>query len=278
MTPRRVAVIGPGRLGLSVARALVARGATVAVLGRQAQALPEPLEPASPVWEPIVGASDLVVIAVPDDAIDDVALRLARTHSVNTHHAVLHTSGLHDRSSLAALQGSGAALGSWHPLQTFTTTTGDPDLLAGAPAIIEGDARALAAARALSERLAMAPVLELAADRKASYHAAAVFASNYLVVLADIAERLARDADRDWPDGTFLPLMRQTVANLAAGPAAALTGPVRRGDARTVERHLQALEGRERIIYLGLARETLRLAREAGLDSLAADAVGRVLY
>jgi predicted short-subunit dehydrogenase-like oxidoreductase (DUF2520 family) len=271
-------VIGPGRLGLSVARALVARGATVAVLGRQAQALPEPLEPASPVWEPIVGASDLVVIAVPDDAIDDVALRLARTHSVNTHHAVLHTSGLHDRSSLAALQGSGAALGSWHPLQTFTTTTGDPDLLAGAPAIIEGDARALAAARALSERLAMAPVLELAADRKASYHAAAVFASNYLVVLADIAERLARDADRDWPDGTFLPLMRQTVANLAAGPAAALTGPVRRGDARTVERHLQALEGRERIIYLGLARETLRLAREAGLDSLAADAVGRVLY
>lgn len=278
MTARRVAVVGPGRVGLSLARALVARGDTVAVLGRQAQALPEPLAPASPHWESILGASDLIVIAVPDDAIGAVALRLARSNAMGDRHAVLHTSGLHDRSSLVALDASGAALGSWHPLQTFTVATGDPDRLAGAPAIVEGDARALAAAHALSQQLGMTPVVELTADRKASYHAAAVFASNYVVVLADIAERLARDADDDWPDGLFQPLMRQTVANLAAGPAAALTGPVRRGDAGTVERHLQALEGQERILYLVLAREALRIARDAGLEPLAAAAVERALY
>ncbi len=279
MIAPRIAVVGPGRVGLSLARALVASGATVAVLGREAAALPEPLEPASPVWEPILGASDIIVVAVPDDAIGDVALTLARGGAVGANHVVLHTSGLHDRSALAALAGSDAALGSWHPLQTFTNPAGNPELLAGAPAVIEGDARACDAGRMVSERLGMAPVLEIAADRKASYHAAAVFASNYVVVLADIAARLARDATGTaWPQGLFLPLMRQTVDNLAGGPIAALTGPVRRGDVGTIERHLRALEGQERVIYLALAREALRIAREAGLDALAAEAVERVLY
>ncbi len=278
MSIDNVAVIGAGRVGLTLARALVRSGRAVAVLGRHVDALPEPLEPATPVWEPAIAASDLVLIAVPDDAIGDVARTLARGGVIGAPQVVLHTSGLHDRSALAALYSSGAGLGSWHPLQTFPRRGGEPDALAGSPAVIEGDERALTAGRELAELLQLRPVVEIAADRKASYHAAAVFASNYLVVLADVAARLTRDAGGDQvPNALFLPLMRHTLAHLNDGPAAALTGPVSRGDAGTIARHLAALEGPERELYRALAKEALRLARQNGLDENAAQAVLAVL-
>jgi predicted short-subunit dehydrogenase-like oxidoreductase (DUF2520 family) len=72
-------------------------------------------------------------------------------------------------------------------------------------------------------------------------------------------------------------LIRGAAANLEAGPAAALTGPVRRGDVETVVAHLGALGPEDRELYLLLAREALRLAREAGLASEAADRMERVL-
>ena len=75
----------------------------------------------------------------------------------------------------------------------------------------------------------------------------------------------------------YLPLMRGTVANLAAGPASALTGPVRRGDAATVRRHLAVLEPVDRALYRALGLVALRLARETGLGGLAAAEVERAL-
>lgn len=278
MSIDRVAVIGGGRVGLTLARALVRSGQAVTVLGRHAEALPEPLESATPVWQPAIAAADVVLIAVPDDAISEVALALARSGVVGAGHVVLHTSGLHDRAVLAALYSSHAGLGSWHPLQTFARPLGEPEALAGSPVVIEGDERALAMGRELAALLHLRPVVEIAADRKALYHAAAVFASNYLVVLADMATRLTRDASgQPVPDTLFLPLMRRTLAHLSDGPAAALTGPISRGDAGTVARHLAALQGSERVVYLALATEALRLARQAGLNDVAASAVEQVL-
>jgi predicted short-subunit dehydrogenase-like oxidoreductase (DUF2520 family) len=274
----RVAVVGGGRVGLTLARALIRSGPAVAVLGRHAEALPEPLEPATPVWEPAIAAADLILIAVPDDAIGDVALKLARGGAVGAAHVVLHTSGIHDRTVLAALYSSHAALGSWHPLQTFARPLGEPESLAGSPVAIEGDERALATGRELGALLHLRPIVEVAADAKALYHAAAVFASNYLVVLADMATRLARHAaGAPVPDTLFLPLMRRTLAHLAAGPGAALTGPITRGDAGTVALHLAALQGTERAVYLDLAREALRLAIRSGLKADAAAAIEGVL-
>jgi predicted short-subunit dehydrogenase-like oxidoreductase (DUF2520 family) len=273
-----VAVIGPGRVGLSFARALLRAGESIAVLGRDAQAIPEPLEPASPVWDAALTACDLVIVAVPDDAIGAVALELARSRLITADHAVLHTSGLCDRSSLAALNGSGAALGSIHPLQTFVDSDGDPDALAGAPAVIEGDPRAVAVARRVAALVRLTPVVEIDAEKKPLYHAAAVFASNYPVVLAAIAARLGREAGLgDIADTLFHPLMRRTISNLEGGAAAALTGPIRRGDAGTVSRHLEMLAGNDRALYLALGREALAIAVRAGLDPSRADAVWRVL-
>jgi predicted short-subunit dehydrogenase-like oxidoreductase (DUF2520 family) len=275
----RVAVIGAGRVGLSLARALARARHAVTVVGRQATPLPEPLAPATTDWEAAIGTADLVLVTVPDDALTHVAARLARGGSVGGRHVLLHTSGLHDRSVFAVLESSGAGLGSWHPVQTFALSTGEPGVLAGSPAVVEGDARAVATGRELADLLHLRPVIEIAAEHKAAYHAGAVFASNYMIVLADIAAGLARDAGADAASARlFVPLMRSTLANYAAGGAATLTGPISRGDAGTLARHLEALQGAERALYIGLGREALRLAAASGLDTQKVKAVERLLY
>lgn len=277
--PRRVAVVGAGRVGLTLARALARSGSAIAVLARESTALPAPLEPSLTAWGPALESADAVLVAVPDDAIGEVAARIAECADLNPEVVVLHTSGLHDRSALAVLGSTGAALGSWHPLQTLTRSEGEPDALAGATVVIEGDAPALAMGRAIARQLGIESVVEIAANMKASYHAAAVFASNYVVTLADVAERLARHAGAGEAAATmFLPLLRRTVENLSEGPAAALTGPIRRGDAGTVARHLQTLDGEQRELYVMLARATLRLAEDAGLDPSAAGRIRALLY
>lgn len=263
MTLDRLAIIGAGRVGLTLARALMRSGSTVNVFGRE---------------EPRVDQSDLVLIAVPDDSIGDVAAALARSGMITDRHVVLHTSGLRDRTALAALEPTGAALGSWHPLQTFAMPTDDLDVLVGIAAVIEGDARALEAGRALAGRLGLRPIVEITAAGKPAYHAAAVFASNYLVTLAEIARHLGIESGAGAASAKmFLPLMQQTLSNYAQVGAASLTGPIQRGDVGTVERHLAVLTGDERTSYLALGREALRLAVKAGLEPAKAAAVERLL-
>jgi predicted short-subunit dehydrogenase-like oxidoreductase (DUF2520 family) len=250
----------------------------VAVLGREARPLPAPLGPATEAWAPALAAADLVLLAVPDDAVAGVALRLRDSGALLATQVVLHTSGRLDRTELAALEPTGASLGSFHPLQTLRAAEGSPDALVGSPAVIEGDPRALEAARDLAARLRMSPVVEVAGEAKPRYHAAAVFASNYLVVLADVAGRLARGAGIEAPTDLFIPLMRRTLAHLEAGdPAAALTGPIRRGDVGTVQAHLDGLDPATRALYAMLGREALTLAERAGLDRAKVDALRGLL-
>lgn len=276
MTPAAVAIVGAGRVGLTLARALTRSGASVRLLDHTAQPAVIPVVELD--WHDALAASDLVVIAVPDDALAEVVGKLASKKAIRSGTVVLHTSGLHDSSVLEPLAARGAVTGSWHPLRSIPVA-GEGDAFTGVAAILEGKAAAVAAGRTLAERLEMAPILELPAAGKARYHAAAVFASNYLVVLAEIAARLARDAGAGEASGTlFLPIMQQTLANLAGrDPADALTGPVRRGDVGTVAAHLAVLEGDARAAYLVLAREALRLAEAAGLDAARVGAMRRLV-
>jgi predicted short-subunit dehydrogenase-like oxidoreductase (DUF2520 family) len=220
----------------------------------------------------------VVLLAVPDAAIAVIAAELAREGAVESHHAVLHLSGLLDRAALKSLATTGAALGSFHPLQTVSDPANANERFMGAYAGLEGDDRALAAGRELAASLGMTPVA-IAPAAKPAYHAGAAIAANYTVVLAAVAERLAASAgvSGDVARRLYLPLIRGAAANLEIGPAAALTGPVRRGDAETVAAHLSALSPEDRELYRLLAREALRLAREAGLSDEAADRVARLL-
>lgn len=271
-------IVGTGRVGLSLARALHRLGDRVRLVSRSAHPGHRDAPDVESDWGPAIAAANLIVIAAPDDVIAVVADRLAATRVLVPGTVVLHCSGLHDRTVLAPLAAQGAHTGSWHPLQSIPVA-GDGERFRGVPAVLEGDPEAMAAGRMLAERLHMGPVLELPAAGKARYHAGAVFAANYLVVLCAIAERLAREAGAgDASRGLFLPIMRQVLANLeGASPGEALTGPIRRGDVRSVATHLAALEPSDRETYLVLAREALRLAEAEGLSAEKAEALREML-
>jgi predicted short-subunit dehydrogenase-like oxidoreductase (DUF2520 family) len=124
----------------------------------------------------------------------------------------------------------------------------------------------------------MIPV-RLPREAKPLYHAGAVAAANYTVVLANLAERLAGSAGLpvEIASKLYLPLIRGTLANLELGTAGALTGPVRRGDLETIRAHLAVLDPEDRRLYLALGLAALRLAREAGLSPDKAQAVEDLL-
>ncbi len=145
--------------------------------------------------------------------------------------------------------------------------------LRGACFAFEGDAAARPTAEAIVASAA-GRLLDLHAADRARYHAACVFASNYLVACVAIATQLLAESTgigRDEAARALEPLWRGAMANLETlGPVRALTGPVTRGDVETVRAHLAALDGGVRDAYAALARQALELGREAGLDRRAA--------
>jgi predicted short-subunit dehydrogenase-like oxidoreductase (DUF2520 family) len=226
-----------------------------------------------------VGGAGTVILAVPDGAIADLAEELARAGAIDRNQVVLHLSGLLTAQALCPLAGTGAALGSWHPLQTISDPATAGERWRGAVAAVEGDTRAVAEARRLSVLLGLEPVT-LSGDAKVAYHVGAVFASNYVIVLAATASRLAEQAGvpGDLARRMYLPLLRGTVMNLAQqGPEDALTGPIRRGDLTTIRVHLEAMAPEDRELYARLGLDALALARRAGLEPTRAEAVERVL-
>ena len=203
-----VHVIGAGRAGATIAARLAERGVAVAI-GR-----------------PPIPESALVILAVPDSAIAEVAQEVQRGRWV------AHVSGA---TPLAALAPHKRRF-SVHPLQTLTNERG-PEQLDGAWAAIGGESKgALDRARWLAETLGLRP-FELADADRALYHAGAVIGGNFLVTLYRTASRLL--AESGAPPEAIVPLMTRTIEN-----GFDLTGPIARGDWATVEAHLAALEKR----------------------------------
>jgi predicted short-subunit dehydrogenase-like oxidoreductase (DUF2520 family) len=273
-----VAILGAGRMGQGLALALGEAGHPVALVSRSSHPVVPPLQLHSGPRPAALRDASVVLLAVPDGAITPLAQELAVEGGITARHVVLHLSGLRDREALGALAGTGAAVGSLHPLQTVSDPATAAARFAGAYAGVEGDERALAAAETLARSLRMVPV-RIPAGAKAAYHAGAAFAANYTTALVGVAERLALAAGipPDVARRLYLPLIQGAAANLEAGPAAALTGPVRRGDVETVAAHLAALDPEDRKLYLLLAREALRLAREAGMPPEVAVGMERAL-
>jgi predicted short-subunit dehydrogenase-like oxidoreductase (DUF2520 family) len=254
------ALVGPGRAGLAVADALVAAGhGCVAVAGRAPNS-PSTRRAAARYRAPATTVADagrqahLVVIATPDAAIDPAAAALAV--GLRPGALVVHLSGARGLDALDPIAATrpDVSLGALHPLQTFVDPTEDPVALTGTWAAIGGPPPV----RRLAHDLGLRPV-EIPDDRRAEYHAAAVVASNHLVALLGQVERLARHADV--PLAAFEPLVRATVDHVFdLGPAAALTGPVARGDVATVSRHLAVIAEDEHRAYQAMADSARRLA------------------
>ena len=192
----------------------------------------------------------LVLIATPDDVIEDAAAALAQ--SLEPDALVVHLSGARGLDALAPITATrtDVRLGALHPLQTVPS----PDAsIAGAWAAVAGPA----AVDELATSIGLRPFTVADANR-ATYHAAAVVASNHVVALLGQVERLAAAAGA--PFEAFAPLAAAAQRNsFEHGPKAALTGPVARGDVATVRRHLASIPADEHAAYRALAAAALRL-------------------
>jgi predicted short-subunit dehydrogenase-like oxidoreductase (DUF2520 family) len=181
---------------------------------------------------------------------------------------VLHASGSADPRGLADLRATGHPCGTFHPLVALSDPVHAPERLRGAWIGVDGDDDA----REVSERLAAAlgaRVLHIPPGEKPRYHAAAVFASNFPTVLMCLAEELLRNAgiESEVARRALHPLFASAVENLREGEGTrALTGPIVRGDADTIKRHLGALRGNPDTLdaYRALSHAALRWLREAG--------------
>ena len=232
-----VRVIGAGRAGTSLARALSAAGWRVdGVLGRS-----DDLTHAA-------AGVDLLVIATPDAAIAPVA---ASVEPVPTT-LVAHLAGSLGPDVLVPHPRRAAI----HPLVSLADVETGPAKLHGAWFAVAGDPAAAEVVEALRGRWRV-----VADDERAAYHAAACMASNHLVALLGQVERVAATAGV--PLEAYLDLVRGTVDNVAAlGTARALTDPVARGDWVTVDRHLAALDDRERAAYVAMVDAARRLVQD----------------
>ncbi|HEV8123807.1 MAG TPA: DUF2520 domain-containing protein [Gemmatimonadales bacterium] len=275
----RIAVVGAGRMGQGLGGALAGKGQTVTILGRRAQDVNPPFSLQADAWGPALRTADLVILATPDAAVAAVAAELAGLGFIDNRHVVLHLAGPLDKTILAPLEPTGAALGSFHPLQTVADPKRAAESLRGAYAGLEGDPRAQAMGARLAKLLDMKTfVIPLGA--KAKYHAAAVLVANYTVGLLGVAQRIAGEAGipQDIAGQMYQPLLQGAMANLAAlGPIQALTGPIRRGDLATLRIHLAALSARDRELYRTVGLAVLGVARAAGLAEERAQQVEALL-
>jgi predicted short-subunit dehydrogenase-like oxidoreductase (DUF2520 family) len=239
-----LAIVGLGRVGGAIASAARVAGFEVVTAGRSDAA-------------EACADADAALLCVPDTEIANAAAAVAP--AVGRLRLVGHTSGATGLNALESVSAAGGAAFSLHPLQTIpdssATFTGCPCAIAGS------DAGALAFAGSLAERLGMVPFEVDDADR-ATYHAAAAMASNFLIALEESAAQLLGEITPDARE-LLTPLVLRTAANWAERGGDALTGPIARGDEATVERHLAALRERapELIeLYEALAARTRALA------------------
>ncbi|WP_026341641.1 Rossmann-like and DUF2520 domain-containing protein [Actinomadura atramentaria] len=267
-----VGVVGAGRVGTALGAALARAGhrvvAASAVSGpsreRAAQRLPDA---ALVTPQEAVAAADLALLTVPDDDLPDLAAGLVATGVDVTGKLVLHASGRHGTAVLAPLTAAGALPLAVHPVMTFTGRADDADRMSGVTFGVTAPEPLRPVAEALVVEMGGEPVW-IEEDRRPLYHAALAGGANHLVTLVVEAMDLLRAAGVAEPGRALGPLLGASLDNALRLGMEGLTGPVARGDARTVADHVAEL-GRvspeSRTAYVALARLTADRALAAGL-------------
>jgi predicted short-subunit dehydrogenase-like oxidoreductase (DUF2520 family) len=245
-----IAIIGPGRAGSALGRALRQAGYTIAAIGGRnpdnirnladelgARACQSPAT--------TIDLAELTLLAVPDDVILPLATEMVDSLCSAAGHAAVHLSGAQDRSALRPLAQQGSIrTGVFHPLQTFRRGPEAVQNVAGTYFGIDAQGPLREQLTQLAADLGGHP-FDLAGIDLALYHAAAVFAANYPTTLLAEAVTLAVAAglDGDTARQGMTTLLAGAVNNLRdLAPADAITGPASRGDQGTMERHLEALK------------------------------------
>jgi predicted short-subunit dehydrogenase-like oxidoreductase (DUF2520 family) len=210
-------------------------------------------------------SADIVFITTPDDAIAVVASQV----EWHRGQGVVHCSGADSTDILEPARKSGAMVGSFHPLQTFASVEQAMENIPGSTFGVEAEEPLLGTLKNMAAALG-GHWIELKASDKVAYHAAAVFACNYLVTLVKLATDLWQTfaVPPDQATKALLPLIRGTLHNIdTIGIPQCLTGPIARGDTGTIKKHLNALQGKRPALlstYKELGRQTIPIALAKG--------------
>jgi predicted short-subunit dehydrogenase-like oxidoreductase (DUF2520 family) len=267
----RVGVVGAGRVGAVLGAALAAAGHDVVAAAGLSTASAERaarLLPGVPLvhTDEVVAASDLVVLAVPDDTLPGLIAGLAETGAWRRGQLAFHTSGAHGLAVLAPAQLAGVLPLALHPAMTFTGAPEDVERLTGAPFGVTGRPEHRAVAETLVLEMGGEPFYVAEEDRRL-YHAALVTGANHLVTLVAEAADLLRTAGVDTPARVLAPLLTAALDNGLRRGDRGLTGPVSRGDVGTVAEHVATLSERAPqsvAAYVAMAQRTTERALAAG--------------
>jgi predicted short-subunit dehydrogenase-like oxidoreductase (DUF2520 family) len=282
---RTISFIGAGALANGLAKLLCAQGFSIAEIvaresqesKRRANALARLVGAVGVTLRSAELTCDVLWLAVPDEAVEDVSRALASRAELPR--IVLHASGALSSRALSALAERGVQTGSAHPMMTFVA--GAPPSLEGVWFAVEGSAEAVRAARAMAGKLG-ASSFTIEPESKILYHAFGAMLSPMLAAELEVAERVglragisARDVRR-----IMEPIVLRTVKNvLCNGAGRSFSGPLARGDVRTVAAHLKSLDGLpESSVYRALmayATETLPVKRSDEMKRLLRGRTGR---
>jgi len=267
----KIGFIGAGTTGNALAVRLSQRGWPVVAVSSRAMSSAQKLAGLVPncqvcrTAQELADMAELAFITTPDDVISQVC------DEVQWHEgqSVVHCSGAHSVDILESARILGAAVGSFHPLQTFADVNQAIENLPGSTFALEAEEPLLSTLKELASVL-NGNWVELKPGDKVLYHTAAVFACNYLVTLVKLALDLWQDFGVSSKEATraLLPLLKGTIKNIdAIGLPDCLTGPVARGDLGTIERHLSALGARIPSLlatYKELGLQTIPIALAKG--------------
>lgn len=210
----------------------------------------------------VVNASEAIAITTQDSFIQGVVAEINTKAERLDGKLIFHTSGADPSSVLMPLNEKGAFLGSLHPLQTFPDIDSAIGVLPDTCIFIEGDESALPLLKQIGDNIG-AKVYTIAGKDKVLYHLSAVFVCNLLSALMYAGKGLMDKINIDFEP--FLPIIRATLKNIESkGPLAALTGPIVRGDVKTVKAHLASIEDMElhKKVYKALSEVAVQMATE----------------
>jgi len=259
-----IGVVGAGKVGAVLAARLREAGHPLTAVAGESDASREraaALLPGVPVKKPsaVARGCDLLLLTVPDDMLPNVVRVLADSGALHEGQYVVHTSGRHGLAVLAPAAAVGAKVIALHPAMTFTGTTLDLERLDGCVFGLTAGADERALAEQLVAELGGRPTW-VPEEMRTLYHAGLAHGANHLVTLVTEAMELLAAAGAADPAGTLRPLLEAALDNALEHGDAALTGPIVRGDVRTVAAHLEDIEANRPDTlpsYVAMARATL---------------------
>ncbi|MGI8578574.1 MAG: Rossmann-like and DUF2520 domain-containing protein [Nocardioidaceae bacterium] len=266
-----VGVVGAGRVGAVLAAALRGTGHEIAAAAAESAASRtrvDTLLPGVAIDKPtaVARSSDLLLLTVPDDALENVVRMLVASGAIRAGQYVVHTSGHHGVTVLQPALDIGAHGIAMHPAMTFTGTDVDLERLAGCVFGVTCAPPERAAAQELVDEL-RGQLSWITEENRAVYHAALAHGANHLVTLVTQAIDVLRTTGSNDPAATLRPLLTAALDNALAYGDAALTGPIVRGDIETVGEHLRGLRHSAPAVmesYVVMARATANRAVVAG--------------